>query len=125
MNRRYDSGRQAFGEGRLNWAKDDIVGFLVDATYRFSASHRTVQDLKSGVLKGPEPMDKREIKDGYASSAPAIFESVKGEPVALIIAKANATLIAYIDEIEGFPMKVNGVDIVVKYRRDKPYWFRV
>lgn len=125
MNQRYNSARQAFGEGRLNWVKDEIVGYLVDASYQFSALHIAVQDLKKGVLAGPEPMDKRAIAGGYATSSPAIFESVKGDPVALVIAKKNATLIAYIDEIEGFPVKVNGVDVVVKFRRDQAYWFRV
>lgn len=125
MNQRYNAGREAFGEGRINWVRDDVVAYLVSAKYRFSVAHKTVQSL-SGIVSGPVLLEKKKITDGYASAGQLMFGLVRSEDeiVALVLAKRDSTLIAYLDEVEGFPLRSSGLDIAITLPKDKPYFFR-
>lgn len=123
MKLRYPAGRQAFGEARLNWTKDEIVAFLVGPEYRALERHRTASDLK-GVVSGPVAVENRSIIDGFARCDRIRFAQVKGETKAhgIVIAKRGAMLIAYSDEVGNFPVQPNGGDIDVKF---DPFIFRV
>ncbi|TAK45251.1 MAG: hypothetical protein EPO27_10550 [Betaproteobacteria bacterium] len=123
MKLRYPAGRQAFGEARLNWAKDDIVAFLVGANYRVSETHRAVADLKA-VVHGPVAVENRTITDGFARCNRIRFPGVKGEAKAhaVVIAKRGGVLVAYSDEVANFPVQPNGGDIDVKF---EPFIFRL
>lgn len=127
MNQRYDRGREAFGEAEINWAKDQIVAYLVSNAYVPKVGkHRTVSDL-SDIVAGPVALEGKTIKDGYAAAGQVVFEAVKAEAMirAMVIAKKNAALIAYMDEVTGFPMRSNGGDVVIATPKDKPWFFRL
>jgi len=123
MKLRYPAGRQAFGEGRIDWTKTAIVAYLVDGGYKASPKHRTVTDL-AGVIQGPVEVTGRSIEDGYAKSERIRFAGVRGErpASAVVIAKRDAALIAYSDEVANFPVQPNGGDIDVKF---DPFIFRL
>lgn len=123
MKLRYPAGRQAFGEARLNWTKDEIVAFLVGAEYRASERHRTVSDLKA-VVHGPVAIENRTITDGFARCDRIRFAGVKGEAKAhgVVIARRGGVLVAYSDEVGNFPVQPNGSDIDVKF---EPFIFRL
>lgn len=123
MKLRYNSCREAFGEGRLNWPADDIVAYLLANEYRPKATDRFTKEL-TGVIAGPEPLRGRSIADGYAKADPALFRRVKDDrdASAVVIARRDSVLIAFSDEIDEFPMKLNGGDILVKF---EPFLFRI
>ena len=123
MRLRYDAGREAFGQARLNWPQDDIVAYLVSDAYRPRASHKFAESL-IGIIAGPESLQKRSIDDGYAKADAVLFPRVHGEKdaVGLVVARRDSVLIAYSDEIEDFPMRLNGSDILVSF---EPHLFRI
>lgn len=121
MSGKYNAARQAFGEGSLSWTKDRIVAQLLGAAYRYSATHTTAAALNAKVGAAVELSDKS-IREGYARAAQLVFARVTGDQqvVAMAIHRESpagsakpATLIAYIDGIEHFPMTPNGGDILV------------
>lgn len=123
MKLRYPAGRQAFGEGRINWPKSAIVAYLVSEEYRASESHRGVGDLR-GLIAGPIELTGRTITDGYARAERVRFDKVRDErkAAAVVVAQKGGTLIAYNDEVSNFPVQPNGADIDVKF---DPFLFRL
>jgi len=106
LNRKYSSAREAFGEGRLSWTKDDIVGYLIAPSYRFSDSHSSVTNLAGAVAAGPVALTERAIAAGYASSGRLTFEDVEGDVAAVVLARRGGVLIAFLDEVEGLPRRL-------------------
>ena len=47
-NALYDSGREGFLDGTINWSSGDIRAMLVLSSYSFSAAHKFLSDLGAG-----------------------------------------------------------------------------
>ena len=120
MSGKYNSGRQAFGEGTLSWTRDRIVAQLVSAAYRFNESHAVASTL-TGKVGAPVELSAKSITKGYARAANLMFARVAGDKVIAVVlhrvpatgSAQAATLIAYLDDIAAFPMMPNGGDILV------------
>ena len=101
-NALFDSARQLFLEGGLNWKTDPIYVALIDA--------------------GKISVNLAAHTDGGAADADDVtFQSVSGDSVeALLIYKqgvpeTNGNLIAWIDTATGLPIVPNGGDIIVTW----------
>lgn len=128
MSGKYTAAREAFGNGDLSWTRDRIVAHLVSADYVFAPLH-TLADLQKDLIGEPVVLTAKSNTGGWLSSARLVFRQVSGpDAVAIVLRRDSAlekerTLIAYLNEIERFPMKLNGGDIQIDVP-DKGY-FRI
>ena len=115
MNARYDAGRTAFGLARINWAAQTIQAVLVSTRYKFSAAHRTLDDV-AGRITDPVDLGGLSVDtQGYARAESIVFKKVLADMPAAgcVVFKRSGALIAFYDTIEGFPIQPNGGDIDV------------
>lgn len=119
----YDSGRNAFLTGSINWVSDAIGVILVDAAdYTVDlANHNYLSDIPAGARVAAASIVNKTASAGIADADDSTFFAVSGDPSeALIIYKdtgneATSQLIAYIDTATGLPVTPNGGDIVIAW----------
>lgn len=121
-NALYGLGRQAFLEGEIDWADDDIKCVLVDTgTYTVSIDADQYHSDLSGIVATSGNLASKTVTLGTADAADVTFSAVTGSTVeALVIYKdtgvsATSPLIAYIDTATGLPVTPNGGDITVTW----------
>lgn len=118
MSAKYDDARDEFAEALMSWTRDRFVAQLVSREYIFSATHRVAADLK-GQVGEPVELTGRRVSKGWLRAASPTFKELNGpEVVALVIHRKaldgkRATLVAYLDQVERFPMKPNGGDLIL------------
>lgn len=136
-NQLYNSGKQAFLTGELNWSSsstDVYYAALIGENYPFDATHASIQDIKNletsnsatyiiqtQILSGVTSSQN----DGTALANTITFSSVSELPSgprvgSIIIYKeapndSDKTLIVYIDNVDNFPVSSNGGDITVNW----------
>jgi hypothetical protein len=110
-NALYDSGREGFLDGSIDWDTDDIRAILLKTGYSFSAAHVYVSDLTtasydngrssalSGKTKTAGVADASDITTGLNATAATLT-------IAVVLYKYNAAdasarLICYIDTATG------------------------
>jgi hypothetical protein len=124
-NALYDTGRNAFLTGDIDWVADDIRAILVDvADYTVDlAAHNFLDDVPSGArvaTLGASLANKTAVA-GVADADDATFSAVTGDPSeALVLYRHTGTestsqLVAYIDSATGLPVTPNGGDIDVAW----------
>ena len=123
-NALYGLGRQAFLDGDIDWAADNIKCVLVDtADYTVSIDvHDNLDDVAAGgrVATSGNLASKTSTL-GVADAADVTFTTVTGDQSeALIIYKdtgveSTSKLIAYIDIATGLPITPGGGDITVEW----------
>lgn len=123
-NMLYDSARQDFLEGRINWIADDVRCMLIAGsqyTPNFSA-HRTLADIPAPArVTNGVPLTNKSSTGGAAAAAPVTFSAVPAGsyPVTGLIlyihdaAENLSRLLIWIDTGIGFPVEPNGGDIIV------------
>lgn len=122
-NALYDSGRNAFLKGEIDWENDTITVALIDTDdYTFSASHEFLDDVSGSAIVATAALSGMTAVDGVADADNVTFTSVSGDQSeALIIYKdtsdpETSQLIAYIDTaVSGLPVSPNGGDITVQW----------
>lgn len=122
-NALFDSARQLFLEGALNWKTDPIYVALID-TAKISvnlAAHDRYSTYHSAVVGSPVQLTHKKTDGGAADADDVTFQSVSGSSVgALLLYKQgvpeqNGNLIAWIDNASGLPITPNGGDIIVTW----------
>lgn len=120
MSLKYHAGRDGFADGRIAWTRDKFVAHLVSAAYVASETHTDARDLK-GLIGEPVVLSGKSVRGGgWLRAAKIVFRQVSGpDAVAIVIrrdagAERERTLIAYLDDIEKFPMKLNGGDVEIE-----------
>lgn len=123
-NALYGLGRQAFLNGDIDWANDDIRVILVD-TNDYSVqidTHDNLDDIPAGARVAVSgSLTGKSSTLGVADAGNVTFSAVTGDPSeALVIYKhtgveSTSTLIAYIDSATGLPVTPNGGDITVTW----------
>jgi hypothetical protein len=119
----YDKGRQAFLEGKINWATDTIKVVLVAHTHLPNlGGYEYLSDIDPLDLVGvPQTLSNKTATNGVADAADIIFPDVTGPQVkALIIYKetdvdTTSPLIAYIDNMTGFPFNPSGAKVSIHW----------
>jgi len=133
-NALYDAARQAFLDGSISWANDDIRVILIDvADYTVDlANHDYLNDVPSAArVAVSSSLTSKTSTAGVADAADVTFSSVTGDQAeALIIYKHTGTestsnLIAYIDSATGLPVTPNGGDIVVQWSNNSNKIFKL
>lgn len=124
-NALYDTGRNAFLTGAVNWTSDTIAAVLVKTTSGYTANMSTDQFL-STIVSGNRVatfsgLTTKTAVAGVADAADVTFSAVTGSAAgAVVIYKSTGTdttsqLIAYIDTATGLPVTPNGGDITVSW----------
>lgn len=130
----YNSGRELFLTGGVNWNTADIRAVLVNVSgggtmYTFADTHTTMNDVVSGwsggataaVIAAPVALSGKTSNQpvgGVADAVDTTFTGVTGDSVEAVIlyvhnaTPANGQLLAYIDGITVTP---NGGDITVQW----------
>jgi len=122
-NALYDSGRNAFLKGEIDWENDTIMVALIDTDdYTFSASHEFLDDVGGSAIVATAALSGMTAVAGVADANNVTFTSVSGDQSeAVIIYKdtsdpETSPLIAYIDTAaSGLPVSPNGGDITVQW----------
>ena len=127
----YDTGRDAFLRGSVNWLTSPMRAQLVSISnqptaYVFNASLDTVfGSVPTGARVGfsSASIGTKTATSGIADGADTVFSAVSGPTVgALLIFSSTATangndwqLVAYIDTATGMPVGPNGGDITAQW----------
>ena len=123
-NALYDKARQAFLDGDLDWAANDIKVYLIDtADYRVNLATDDFADDIAGAAKVATSgnLAGKSSTNGVADANDVTFTAVSGDvSEALVIwqdsgSQATSRLIAYIDSATGLPVTPNGGDITVAW----------
>jgi hypothetical protein len=117
----YDSGRNLFLTGGVNWMLDNIRIAMVKNTYTANQfTHTVTGDIGANFSAYTNvPVTGKSASAGVADGDDINFSTgaTNGESInALVIWKGGATpatsqLIAYIDSATGFPLTTNGAPI--------------
>ena len=123
-NTLYDSAREAFLLGRINWLEDTIKVMLIySAGYNVeAASHTCLGDvaLNARATAGITLTEKT-ATSGAADGRDITFTAVTGESIKAIViyvereSESTSLLLAYIDTATGLPITPNGGDIIVTW----------
>lgn len=122
-NALYDTGRNAFLTGDIDWVADTIKVVLVDAAdYTVNLStHDFLDDVPAPSRVATATLSSKTASAGVADAADTTFTAVSGDvSEALVIYKdsgveSTSQLIAYIDTATGLAVTPNGGDIVVQW----------
>jgi|SRR6185503_15172463 len=130
-NALYDTGRNYFLQGSINWVADPVRVALVSISnqptaYVVSLSGDTVYaSVPTGARVGFSiaSLGGKSGSAGIADANDAVFSAVSGPTIGAVLllrstATANASdwpLIAYIDTATGLPVGPNGGDITVQW----------
>lgn len=114
MNKRYSAGRDAQAKGEVRWISDDIEAVLVDTRqYKFNDRHSKAADI-TGIISSAKVPGRTVDAGGYCRAAEIKFPKARGEQAgAVVFYKNGGPLLAYVDGIEDFPLRLNGSDIFI------------
>lgn len=120
-NALYDTGRNAFLTGDIDWVADTIKAVLVDtAGYTVDlALHDFLDDVPAAARVATVALANKSAAAGIADADDPTFSAVTGDQSeALVIYKdtgveATSQLIAYIDTATGLPVTPSGGDIEI------------
>lgn len=122
-NALYDTGRNAFLTGDIDWVSDTIKIVLVDAAdYTVNlATDDFLDDIAAGARVATATLASKTATAGVADAADVTFTAVTGDvSEALVIYKdtgveSTSQLIAYIDTATGLAVTPGGGDITVQW----------
>jgi len=124
-NALYDSARESFLSGNLDWLTDNIKVVLVEGYTPDTATHDFLDDVTGagGTLVATSAnLSNKTATDGVADADDVTFTEVAaGDPCDhLVIYKDTGTagtsnLIAVIDTATGLPLTPNGGDVTVQW----------
>lgn len=116
MSALYDSARQGFLQGDIDWLADDVRVILVDsADYTFSATHTALASVPVGARVAVSPsLTGKTATAGVADADDVTIPGVVGDSVeALVIYRhSDGALVAYID---GLSLTPNGGVVTVSW----------
>lgn len=124
-NALYDTGRNAFLLGDIDWVADDIRVILVD-TGAYTVNLTTddfLNDIPGGarIATSAASLANKSASAGVADADDITFTSVSGTSVEAIVlyrhtgTESTSQLIAYIDTGTGLPVTPNGGNITVSW----------
>lgn len=105
----YDSGREGFLDGSIDWDTNDMRAMLVLSSYTFSAAHKFVADLGAVDNGRTAAFGTKTVTAGVADAADTTLTATAATASkALVVfqhtgSDATARLIAYIDTATGLP----------------------
>lgn len=120
-NALYDTGRNAFLTGDIDWVADTIKAVLVDtADYTVDlALHDFLDDVPAAARVATVALANKSAAAGVADADDPTFSAVSGDQSEAVIiykdtgVEATSQLIAYIDTATGLPVTPSGGDIEI------------
>ena len=120
----YDTGRNAFLTGSINWLSAPIWGVLVD-TGLYTPNFATDQYLSvipvGALISTAGPLTGMSASAGVADAADLSFTAVSGSTVEAVVLYVNSgvpgtsQLIAYIDTAAGLPFTPSGGNVAIQW----------
>lgn len=121
-NKFYPLGKEKMLLGQINWASDTIKAALVSNTYTYSDAHEFLDSIQPFLLGAAQTLTSKTITAGVFDADDVTFAALAAgstiKAVVLYKDTGNATnspLLAYLDNVTGFPMPTFGGDVVVPW----------
>lgn len=125
-NTLYDSGREAFLDGDISWASDDIKVILVEGYTANAATHTVLDDITGAgggtIVATSGSLTNKTSTDGVADADDVTFSEVPaGDPCDHLVIyqdtgnTSTSRLIGSIDSGTGLPLTPNGGDVTVQW----------
>lgn len=120
----YDTGRDAFVNGNIDWVADDIDAYLIDTDdYAVDlVNHDFLDDIPAGArVAGPIALAGKSSDAGIVDANDVVFPSVTGDVSEAIVlvrdsgVEGTSQLISYDDVATGLPVTPNGGDITITW----------
>ena len=132
----YDSAREGYLTGVLDWSTDDVRVVLCDSGYVYSATHDYLSDVPGGArLAVSGSLTSKTTTGGVADAADVTFTAVPaGDTItSLVVYKhtgsdATSPLILYMDETSAGAVinrLTDGNDIVVRWSNSATRIFKL
>jgi len=132
----YDTGRDNFANGNIDWVNDDIrLVFIDDTDYVVdSGTDATLADIAVGgrVAISAASLSSKSTAAGVVDAADHVMTAVSGDEFEAIVIVAydtgtpdNSLLIAYVDNYSGLPATPNGGNITVAFPNDANKIFKL
>lgn len=121
-NALYDTGRDAFLNGDIDYTADTIKMALVSSSYTPNLNtHDFWNDVSANVVGTPQTLAGKSTSAGIANCSDVTFSAVAGgSTVAYIVlykdtgTPATSQLIACYDTATGLPIVTSGADITIR-----------
>ena len=120
MNQLYNKARERYLSAGSNWTIGAAGLALVDANYLFDPAHEFLIQVPSASRAAEKPFTGRTAVNGYANGDGASFTALTWPlPITQVVTyedtgdEATSLLIAYYDEVTGFPVSLTGGDYSV------------
>lgn len=122
-NALYDTGRNAFATGDIDWVNDIVRVYLIDANdYTVDlVNHQYLTSVAGAARVAFVALAGKTASAGVCDATDAVLSSVTGDiSEALLLVKwagadATSQLIAYMDTGTGLPVTPNGGDITITW----------
>lgn len=118
----FDSAREAFLNGQINWTSDDFRVILLSSGYTFSAAHDFLNDVLAGNrVATSASLTSKTTTAGVADAADVTFTAVTGSQVTQFViyrhtgTESTSHLVAYFDTATNLPITPNGGDITIQW----------
>jgi hypothetical protein len=118
----FDSAREAFLNGGINWTSDDFRVVLISSGYTFSSAHDFLNDIVGGNrVATSTSLTGKTSTAGVADAADITFTAVTGSAVTQFViyrhtgTESTSNLIAYFDTATNLPITPNGGDITIQW----------
>ena len=116
----YDTGRNAFATGDIDWVADTIKAILVDAAdYTVNlATDEFLDDIAGAARVSTVELTNKSADAGVCDCDNPTFADVSGDQFEAVViykhtgVEGTSQLIAYIDNITELPITPNGGDIL-------------
>jgi hypothetical protein len=118
----FDTAREAFLNGGINWTSDDFRVVLISSGYTFSSAHDFLNDIVGGNrVATSAALTGKTSTAGVADAADITFTAVTGSAVTQFViyrhtgTESTSNLIAYFDTATNLPITPNGGDITIQW----------
>ncbi|RKX47795.1 MAG: hypothetical protein DRP64_00065 [Verrucomicrobia bacterium] len=120
MNQLYNKARERYLGGVSDWKVGAMGIALVDANYTFDPTHEFLVQVASSSRAAEKDFTGRTDADGYANGLGVSFTALTWPlPITQVVIfentgdEATDLLVAYYDEVTGFPVDLTGGDYSV------------
>lgn len=121
-NALYNQAKQRLLRAQLDLGSAPLKAALVSTNYTYSAAHSFFSDIGSNIVGTPQPLNNVTTTNGVFDADDVTFPTIAGGSTVGSVVIYNDTgvpgtsvLVAYIDQVVGFPATTNGGDIIVQW----------
>jgi hypothetical protein len=132
-NALYDTGRNAFLLGQINWSSNSFKVVLLSSAYSVNlATHQYLSDITAGArVATSAALTTSTPGAGVANASNITLTAVSGSQITQFViyrdtgTEGTSQLIAYFDTATNLPIQPNGGDITVQWSTDASKIFKL